>query len=126
HADSRAARGAGEDNVLLLLGAEEAGTLLAQHPANGIRNVALAGPVGADHRGDAGLVFERRAVGETLEALDREPFQIHGYPSSRVWEVNQATASWAACCCASRLLRPSPLPRVSPAARTSTINLRLG
>ena len=78
HAEGRAVAGAGEDDVLLLAGAEEAQALLAEHPADGIGDVALAGAVGADDGGDAGAELEGGLRGEALESLEREAFDVHG------------------------------------------------
>ena len=43
--------------------------LLAQHPAHGVGDVALAGAVGSDDGGDAGIEDELGLAGEGLEAL---------------------------------------------------------
>ena len=78
HAKGGAIAGAGEDDVLLLAGAKEAQALLTEHPADGIGDVALAGAVGADDGGDAGAELEGGLLRETLEALEREPLDVHG------------------------------------------------
>jgi hypothetical protein len=66
-----------EDDVLHLLAAQAAGPLLAQHPLDGIHDVALAAPVGPDDDRDAVLEFELRPVGEALEALQDEFLDLH-------------------------------------------------
>ena len=78
HAEGGAVAAAGEDDVLLLAGAEEAQALLAEHPADGIGDVALAGAVGPDDGGDAGAELEGRLLGEALEALEGEALDVHG------------------------------------------------
>jgi hypothetical protein len=45
----------------------EAGGLFAQHPADGIGDVRLAAPVGADDGSDPGFEFERDGVSERFE-----------------------------------------------------------
>jgi hypothetical protein len=70
--------GAGEDDVVHLLGAHRARGLGAEHPADGVDHVGLAAAVGADHDGDAGFHHQGGGVGEGLEALDGERSQEHG------------------------------------------------
>src|SRR5205085_4413199 len=60
-----------------LLAAQTLGGLLAQHPSNGINDVAFAAAVGPDDRGDAAVEIEFGFVGETLEAVCDEAFQDH-------------------------------------------------
>ena len=52
--------GAGEDDVFHLAAAQRLGTLLTHHPAERVDHVGLAGPVGPDDAGDAGLEDQRR------------------------------------------------------------------
>jgi hypothetical protein len=66
-----------EDHVLHLAAPEEPGGLLAQHPAHGIGDVALAAPVGAHDCGDAALERKRNRVRERLEAGQLQPGQFH-------------------------------------------------
>ena len=68
HAEAAPAGGAVEDDVGHLAAAQAAGALLAQHPADGIDDVALARAVGPDDGSDARREVERRLVGERLEA----------------------------------------------------------
>ncbi|OFW51696.1 MAG: hypothetical protein A3G77_12505 [Acidobacteria bacterium RIFCSPLOWO2_12_FULL_68_19] len=71
---------AAEDHVLHPVAAQALGALLAEHPRNGIRHVALPAPIGPDDGGDAVVEGEFRAVGERLEAVDLETLQAHvGY-----------------------------------------------
>jgi hypothetical protein len=73
--------GAGEDDVVHLLGPDRAGGLGAQHPADGVDHVRLAAAVGADHDGDARLHLQAGGVGERLEPLDGKGLQEH--PATR-------------------------------------------
>ena len=61
--------GALEDDVLHLAAAQGLGALLAQHPADGVGDVALAAAVGTDDGGHTGLETEGRVVGEAFEAV---------------------------------------------------------
>ena len=58
-----------EDDVLHLLAAQAGGALLAEHPLDGVDDVALAAAVGSDDDGDAVPELELRLVGEALEAM---------------------------------------------------------
>ena len=70
--------GAAEDDVLHLAGtAELLGAGLAQHPADGVRDVGLAGAVGPHDAGDPGADGDAGAVREGLEPLDFQFFQAH-------------------------------------------------
>ncbi len=68
HVHRGPAVGAVEDHVQHLGPAQGGGPLLAQNPADGVRHIALAAPVGADNGDQAGLEDELRPVGEALEA----------------------------------------------------------
>ena len=70
-------RGPGENDVLHLRRAQRARALGAEHPGDGVDDVGLAAPVGADHHGDPGLEFEHGRVGERLETLHAERLQEH-------------------------------------------------
>ena len=59
-AEGGAAGGAGEDDVLHLAAAQALGALLAEDPGDGVDDVGLARPVGADDGGDPGLEPQRR------------------------------------------------------------------
>ena len=69
-----------EDDVFHLLAAQALGALLAEHPRNGVGDVALAAAVGADDGGDALVEGQLRAVGKRLEAGNLETFEAHCCP----------------------------------------------
>ena len=71
---------AAEDDVLHLVAAQALGALLAEHPCDGVGDVALAAAVGADNRGDAFIEGKLRAIGERLKSGDLEAFEAHTYP----------------------------------------------
>ena len=71
HALGAALLGAGPDDVLALADPERA-ALLAERPAEGVGQVALARAVGPDDRADAGPELDERPLGERLEALDAQ------------------------------------------------------
>ena len=72
---------AGEDDVAGLLRAQQAEALLAQAPAHGVDDVALAAAVGPDDGGDARIEEKLGAAGKGLEALDDDAFDAHGAAS---------------------------------------------
>ena len=76
-----AERGAGggprEDHVLHFAAAQGLHALLAHDPGEGVHHVGLAGPVGTDDAGDAGLEAEGGGGGEGLEAAQGEGLQVH-------------------------------------------------
>ncbi len=76
-AEGGAAGGAGEDDVLHLAAAQALGALLAEDPGDGVDDVGLTGPVGADDGGDPGLQPQRRGGREGLEALERQAGEVH-------------------------------------------------
>ena len=76
-AQSGAAGGAGEDDVLHLRRAHRAGTLGSEDPRHGVDHVRLPAPVRAHHHGDARLEFEHGRVGEGFETLEGERLQEH-------------------------------------------------
>jgi len=59
-----------EDHVHHLVTAQALGALLAQHPDDGIGDVALAAPVGPDDGGDATVEGELGPLGKRLEPGD--------------------------------------------------------
>jgi hypothetical protein len=59
-----------EDHVLHLVGTQRAVALFAQRPADGVDDVGLAAPVGADDRGEPRVEVQVRPLGERLEADD--------------------------------------------------------
>ncbi len=69
HARAAAAVGAGENDILGLLGAERFHALLAQTPDDRVGEVGLAAAVGADDGGDAGTELEAGPVGKGFEAV---------------------------------------------------------
>ena len=75
HAQRAPAAGAIEDHVLHALGAQRAGRLLAQRPADGVNDVALAAAVRSDQRGHVAAELQYRAVGKGLEAEEFDPLQ---------------------------------------------------
>ena len=68
HAHRPAAAGAVEDHVLHPLGAQRAGRLLAQRPADGVHDVALSAAVGADERRHVRAELQYGTVGKGFEA----------------------------------------------------------
>ncbi len=76
-AQRRAARGAGEDDVLHLAAAQRLGPLLAHDPTQRVDDIALARSVGADDAGDTRLEAQSRRRGEGLEALQRQTLEVH-------------------------------------------------
>ena len=77
HAHLAAAVATREDQILALFAPQVAYIGFAQHPAQGVGDVALAGAIGSDDSGDAVLEEEFGTVGEALVALDFEPFEAH-------------------------------------------------
>ena len=71
------AAAAAEDDVAHRLPAHGQRRLLAHRPQDGVRDVRLARAVRAHDDGHAGAEVELRAVGEGLEALERERLQVH-------------------------------------------------
>ena len=80
HAQRAALVAAREDDVLHLAAAQVARALLPHHPQEGLGDVALAGAVGPDDDADARLELQGGAVGEGLEALHLQRFQVHTIP----------------------------------------------
>ena len=128
---------AGPDDVLRLA-RPEGPTLLAERPAQGIGEVALARPVGADDGADAGAEFDARPLGERLEALQS------GGPAGAAGPADRAASSGASVEPGGPGTRspraagpapgpprpsrrrdatdPSPLPSISPSTQTSIRN----
>ena len=67
-------RRAREDDVLRARAAQVADVLLAEHPAHGIRDIALAAAVRADNRRDAVVEFNGNLVGKGLESICLKAF----------------------------------------------------
>ena len=57
-------------------GAQGAHILFAQHPANGIRDIALAAAIRSDNGGDARMEFDFNLIGKRFEATGFEAFQL--------------------------------------------------
>ena len=85
HAEGLVLVGAGEDDVGHRAAAQGGGALLAEDPADGVRDVGLAAAVGADDGGDAGLEDEARLLREALEAVDFDGLEIHGRSGGSVF-----------------------------------------
>jgi hypothetical protein len=77
HAHGLAPGGAGEDDVDHLRAAEALAGALAEDPLDRVNDVALAAAVGADDRGHRFGEGELGAVGEALEAVEREFGEAH-------------------------------------------------
>ena len=78
-----ATRRPGENDVLHLAAAEDFGALLPHHPTERVHDVGLAGTIGADDTGDAGLEVERGSRGERLESAQGQALQIQLRPFDR-------------------------------------------
>jgi hypothetical protein len=65
---------AAEDDVLHLVAAQALGALLAEHPGDGVRHVALATAVRADDGRDAMVESQLCPVGKRLESVDVKAF----------------------------------------------------
>ncbi len=66
--------GAAEDDVLHLGAPEALGALLAHDPADGVRDVGLAGAVGSHDGGDVLAEVQRGLIGERFESLNGQTF----------------------------------------------------
>src|SRR5690606_35081670 len=97
---------AGKDHVLHAAAAQALGALLAQHPRDGVDDVALAAPVGADDRGDAVVEGQLRSVREALEAGNLQTRQFHRRteqgPWRRVAKARKGPLNRAAAVCGAR------------------------
>ena len=86
--DRLAGRGAVEDQIGDTGAAQGFGTLLANDPADGIRNIAFAAPVGADDGGESVGEIEAGGIDEGFETGEFELFEDHGN-SSRPLKKNR-------------------------------------
>ncbi len=77
-AQGRAARGAGEDDVLHLAAAQGFGALFAHDPGQGVDDVGFPGAVGADDAGDARFEPQGGGGGERLESAEGQGLEVHG------------------------------------------------
>ena len=94
HPDRLARGRAVEDHVLHLVAPQGLGALLPERPADGVGDIGLAAPVGADDAGHPGEDLHFGLVGEGLEAVDeyrREPHSS-GRPRRPLAIDNTATA----------------------------------
>ncbi len=83
----RPARGAGEEHVVGLLGAQLPRAHRAGRPEDRVGDVRLAGPVRPDDHGDARLEADLDRVDERLEAAQLDCLQVHpagGYRPGRM------------------------------------------
>ena len=96
HADRGSLVGSGEDHVLRLA-APKRPPLLAQRPAQGVGEVALAGAVRPDDRADPAAELDERPLGERLEAVEaqREEPRRSGHPAAFVSSSPPAASSTA-------------------------------
>src|SRR4051812_35531948 len=69
--------GAFKNDVLHLATAKGLRALFAEHPADRVRDVALAAAIGPNDGGDAWLETEGGVVGETFKAVEFERLEIH-------------------------------------------------
>ena len=77
HVHRRAGVGAVEEHIQHLGAAQRRGALLAEHPADGVGDVALAAAVRPDDGDQSGLEMQLRAVGEALEARHFQRLEMH-------------------------------------------------
>ncbi len=82
---------AGKDHVFGRLGSQRVVALLAHDPADGVRDVALAAAVGADHGGNAVTELEHGACGKALEAVQLQAFQAHGFSAGALHGYSEYT-----------------------------------
>ncbi len=69
---------AAEDHVLHPVAAQALGTLLAEHPGDGVDDVALAAAVRADDGRHSRVEPHVGAIGKALETREFEAFEAHG------------------------------------------------
>ena len=115
HAQGPALLGAIEDHVLHLGAAERLGALLAQHPAHGVGDVALAAAVGPDDGRDAAAELQLCLFSKGFESLHFQLCQSHAfvYRSMAIW-----AAAWPAAC----LEGPEPTPHSASSTSTRMVN----
>src|SRR4029453_16211727 len=114
---------AAENHVLHSIAAQALRALLAHHPGDGIGDVALPAPVGADNGGDALVEGELRSIGERFETVDLEAFKAHGDTgiprgirrSDPTHEGQRACCSgWETAVTTDRVAAPRPIPSPAP------------
>ena len=104
---SRAARRAGEEDVVRLLGAELARAQAARRPDDRVGDVRLAGPIRTDDHGHALFQPDLDRVRERFEAAQRNRAQVQGAPNAS-WPLGWRRAPPA----------PLPAPRPSSSGRS--------
>ena len=77
HTERAAAGGTGEDDVGHLFAAQGFAGAFAEDPFDGVHDVGLAAPVGADDAGDGIVEAELGPIGERLETAKSELCQPH-------------------------------------------------
>jgi hypothetical protein len=91
HARSRKELAAAEKDFLHVLAAQSLGTLLSQHPPEGVHHVALATAIGAHNRGSALWKQDVCLLGKGFETLKLQAFHLHEiYPSREDFQANIA------------------------------------
>ena len=110
---------AAENDVLHVGTAQGLCRLFAEHPADGIRHVALAAAVRPDDTGHAVIEFYFGFVRKGLETVEFDFLEIQCAFFSP-WRSSLESASFAAACSASRWRLPLPSP-VTFAAYTRTV-----
>jgi hypothetical protein len=78
HAERLPGVGAVEDDVRHFAAAEGLGGLLAEHPADGVRDVGLTATIRPDDAGDAPLEIQRGFVREGFEPQHGQVLEEHG------------------------------------------------
>ena len=106
--------GAVEDDVLHARAAEGLGGLLAEHPPDCVRDVALAAPVRADDTGDTVVKNDARFIRKGFEAYEPYFLKVHSVLSLN--NFNKFSAAAASACF---LAIPKPSASL-PSARTLT------
>ena len=95
HPGPRALGAPGEDHILARAASDRGQALLAEDPADGVGDVALAAAVGTDDRRDPRGVEEGRGVGERLEPLDLELLQLGHSASAASSNTRSKTRHWS-------------------------------
>ena len=90
HAERFAGIRAVENHVRHFAAAQRLGRLLAQNPANRVRNIRFAAAIGPDNAGDARLEIQRSFVRKRLEPQHGQILQIHGRNEAKVGKSSKA------------------------------------
>ena len=72
-----------ENHVLHLAAAQRLGGLLAEHPTNGVGHIGFTAAIGPYDGGHAGLEAQGGGIGERLETVKFERFEIHAVSRGR-------------------------------------------